>query len=37
MFGMRQQLTSLKDLVSDGETSSMGLVVGHKLDEELVP
>lgn len=28
--------TGLKDLVSDGETRSVRLVVGHKLDEQLV-
>jgi len=28
--------TCLKDLVSNGETCSVGLVVRHKLDEELI-
>lgn len=30
-------LTRFEDLIADGEASSMRLVVGHKLDEELVP
>lgn len=32
----RRPLTGLEDLVSDGEACPVCLVIGHKLDEELV-
>ena len=34
---MCTQLTRLEDLIADGEAGAVGLIVGHELDEELVP
>lgn len=30
------RLTCLKDLISDGESCSVGLIIRHKLDEQLI-
>lgn len=36
MIRVRRPPTCFEDLVPDGETCSVRLIVGHKLDEELV-